>query len=140
MDIDEILTSDEFPGGKNGFRFLICNKNKKPVILLCIRLSQMIVYVRNLYNAKSMYFFVKDEDLLKKYNKIWEKVRNIMKERVDGEAVYDNKSLYLKTKAEFYNNNHNANFYSSRIHKEGSSCLFLSIIMIYLDFELSKID
>ena len=46
-------------------------------------------------------FFVKDYELLEKYNEIWEKVRNSSKKDFDSELVYNEK--YLKAKIKSYN-------------------------------------
>ena len=43
-----------------------------------------------------MYFLIEDDDLLEKYNTIWEKVSTDIKREFDSELVY-NKN-YLKTK------------------------------------------
>ena len=40
-------------------------------------------------------FLVKDEELIEKYNKIWNKVNNSMKKGFDNKLVYNEK--YLKT-------------------------------------------
>ena len=41
---------------------------------LCINLCQMIGYVKHFDSNKTMSFKVSDNKLLKKYNKIWEKL------------------------------------------------------------------
>ena len=46
-----------------------------------------------------MYFSIKDE-LLKKYNNIWDKVSNIMKKEHDCKPIYNTK--IQKTKIKFY--------------------------------------
>ena len=50
-----------------------------------------------------MSFLLKDDELLEKYNEIWEKVKNIIKKEFDSESVYNEK--YLKTKIKSYNEN-----------------------------------
>ena len=49
--------------------------------------------------------FIKDENLLKAYNKVWDKIRNI---RSDSEPIHSEK--YLKTKKKSYNGKTNTNF------------------------------
>ena len=39
----------------------------------------MSIYKRNFYKTKCMYFSIKYEGLLKKYNEIWEQVSDIIK-------------------------------------------------------------
>ena len=43
---------------------------------LCIRLPQMTGYVRKFNENSTMSFRVKDKQLLKNYNRIWEKLKN----------------------------------------------------------------
>ena len=52
--------------------------------------------------------FIKDENLLKAYNKVWDKIRNIMHKRSDSEPIHSEK--YLKTKIKSYNGKTNTNF------------------------------
>ena len=44
---------------------------------------------------------IKNDELLEKYNKIWEKVKNSVKKEFDREPVYNEK--YLKAKIKSYN-------------------------------------
>ena len=43
-----------------------------------------------------MSFLIKENELLEKYNEIWEKVKNSIKKEFDSELVYNVK--YMKTK------------------------------------------
>ena len=43
-----------------------------------------------------MSFLIKDDELLEKYNGIWEKVKNSIKKEFDSEPLYNEK--YLKAK------------------------------------------
>ena len=52
--------------------------------------------------TKWMYFFIEDDDLLKRYNTIWDKVSTDIKKEFDSKLVY-NKN-YLKTKIKSYGN------------------------------------
>ena len=73
-------------------------------------------------------FFIKDEKLFEKYNKIWEKVSNIIRKEFDSKPVYNEK--YLKTKIKSYNGKINTNFHNNKIPKEGSQCICLSVMLI----------
>ena len=50
--------------------------------------------------TKWMYFLIVDDDLLEKYNTIWDKVSTGIKKEFDSEPVY-NKN-YLKAKIKFH--------------------------------------
>ena len=68
---------------------------------LHIMLPKTSIYVKS-YDGQTkwMYFLIEDDDLLEKYNTIWDKVSADMKKEFDSEPVY-NKNL-LKTKIKFH--------------------------------------
>ena len=41
--------------------------------------------------TKQMYFLIEDDDLLEKYNTIWDKVSAVIKKYFDSEPVYNKK-------------------------------------------------
>ena len=43
-----------------------------------------------------MNFLVNDEEILEKYNEIWDKIKNLFKEKFDSKPVYNDK--YIKAK------------------------------------------
>ena len=58
---------------------------------------EMIGYVRHFDSNKTMYFKVSDNKLLRKYNKIWEKISNLLNIAFDSEPVYGDGDKYIKT-------------------------------------------
>ena len=70
----------------------------------------MIGYVKHFDSNKTMYFKVSDNKLLKKYNKIWETVSNLMNVKFDSEPVYGDNVKYIKTKIKIYEDRVNTNF------------------------------
>ena len=60
-------------------------------------------YVKRFDETKYMSIFVKDDELLKKYNKIWDKESNSIKKGFDIEPIYNKK--YLKTEIYSYEDN-----------------------------------
>ena len=46
-----------------------------------------------------MSFLIKDDELLEKYNEIWEKVKNIIKNEFNSESVYNEKCLKANIKS-----------------------------------------
>ena len=83
-----------------------------------------------------MSFLIKNDELLEKYNKIWEKVKNGIKKEFDSEPVY--KEKYLKAKIKSYNGKINTNFHNNKITKEGSQFIGLSVILIDSVFRTGK--
>ena len=65
---------------------------------------------------------IKNDELLEKYNKIWEKVKNSVKKEFDREPVYNEK--YLKAKIKSYNGII-TNFRNNKIPKEDSKFICL---------------
>ena len=64
---------------------------------LCMKLPQMIGYVKHFDSNKTMSFKVNDNRLLKKYIKMWEKVSILMNIEFDNEPVYGDNDKYIKT-------------------------------------------
>ena len=65
-----------------------------------------------------MSFLIKDDELLQKYNGIWEKVKNSLIKEFVSELVYNKK--YLKGKRKSYNGKINTNFHYNKIAKDRS--------------------
>ena len=59
----------------------------------------MSAYRTGFDETKRMSFLIKDDELLKKYNKIWEKVKNGIKKSFDIKLVYNEKYLKGKIKS-----------------------------------------
>ena len=82
-----------------------------------------------------MYFVIEDDDLLKKYNTIWDKVSAYIKKEFDSEPVYDKN--YLKTKIKSHGDEV-TDFYDKKTPKLDSSHTCLAAIN--LDSALKKDD
>ena len=63
-------------------------------------LPKTSVYVKS-YDGQTrwMYFLIEDDDLLEKYNTIWDKVSADIKNEFDSEPVYSKKVLKTKVKS-----------------------------------------
>ena len=55
---------------------------------LCIKLPQMIGYVKHFDSNNTMSFKVNDNRLLKKYTKIWERVSILLNIEFDSEVIW----------------------------------------------------
>ena len=67
---------------------------------------------------------------LKKYNKIWEKVSNLMNIEFDSEPVYGDGYKYIKIKIKMYEDRVNTNFQGKKVPKGNASYKCLSLIML----------
>ena len=62
----------------------------------CIFLPKMTVYRKDFDGTKYISLLIKDDELLEKYNEIWEKVKNSLKKEFGSKLIYNEK--YLKVK------------------------------------------
>ena len=90
----------------------------------------MTGYVRKFNENSTMSFRVKDKQLLKNYNKIWEKVEKLMEIDFESKPVYGDDDKYIKTKIKTYADSIITNFHNKKMPKEKAPCKCLSIIMI----------
>ena len=89
IDVNKILISKkESYGTKNSLKYFIGYNDDDVIRPLCINLPQMIGYVKHFDSNKIMSFKVSDNMLLKKHNKIWEKISNLTNIEFDSEPVY----------------------------------------------------
>ena len=129
IDVNEILVSKkESYGTKNSSKYIIGYIDGDDIIRLYIKLLQMIDYARYFDNNKTMSLKV----LLKKYNKMRERVSNLMNTCFDCKTVYGDNDKYIKTKIKLYGDKVNTNFQVKKIPKQNASYKCLSLIM--LDF------
>ena len=76
INVNNILVSKKEPyGNKNSFKYFIGYNDNDIIRPLCIKLSQMTGYARKFDENVSMSLIVKDKQLLKKYTKIWKKLK-----------------------------------------------------------------
>ena len=72
LGVNKILVSKkESYGAKNSLKYFIGYNDDDVIRPLCIKLPQMIGYVKHFDSNKTMSFKASDNNLLKKYNKIW---------------------------------------------------------------------
>ena len=69
-----------------------------------------------------MNFLFNDKEILEKYNKVWDEIKNLFKNEFDSEPVYDDK--YIKAKINLYD----TNFYGNKTPIEGVYMLFCNIV------------
>ena len=90
---------------------------------------KVIGYVKNFDSNKTMSFKVGGNKLLKKYNKIWEKISNLMCIEFDSKPVYGDNDKYIKAKIKMYGDRVNKNFQDKKVPKENASYTCLSLIV-----------
>ena len=76
IDVNKILDSKKEPyGTKNVLKYFI-EYNDNVIRPLCLRLLQMTGYTKKFNENVTMSFRVNNKQLLKNYNKIWEKIKS----------------------------------------------------------------
>ena len=130
LDVNKILISKkESYGTKNSLKYFIGYNYDDAIRSVCIKLPQMIGYVKHFDGNKTMSFKVGDNKLLKKCNKIWEKISNLNIE-FDRDHVYHDNDKYIKTKIKMYDDRVNTNFQGKKVPEENASYKCLSLIML----------
>ena len=108
VNIDRIVVSNKVLGYED---------DSEKIMPFCILLPKMIACRKKIDETKKMSFWIKDDELLEKYNEIWDKARKVIKKGFDSEPVYNEK--YLKFKIKSYEGKINTNFHNDKIPKEG---------------------
>ena len=80
----------------------------------------------------TMSFLANDKEFLKKYAKLWGKIKDLICKKFDSEPIYNNN--YIKTKIKSYNNDIRTNFgdesNNRKVPKEDCSYKCLSLISL----------
>ena len=71
-----LLSKKESYGNKNSHKYFIGYNDNDIIRPLCIRLPQMTGYARKFDENPTMFFIVKDKQLLKNYTKYGKKLKN----------------------------------------------------------------
>ena len=119
LDVNKLLVSKRESYGTIKSLTYFTGYNDDDVIRpFFIKLSQMIDYVKHFDSNNTLSFKINDNKLLKKYNKIWEKVSNLMNIKFDSEPVYDDNDKYIKTERKLYGDKINTHFQGKKIPKD----------------------
>ena len=82
-------------------------------------MSGYINYFEN--SSKNMSFFIKDDEVRDKYNKMWDVSKNKLNIKFHSEPVYE--YIYLKTKVREFNGEIKTHFLNNVTPKENIHCL-----------------
>ena len=79
VNVDQIVLSDKLKHNDDGFKYFIGYKEDDIVEPLCIILPQMSGYIKYFESGgKNMSFVTKDDDVLDKYNEIWNMIKKTL--------------------------------------------------------------
>ena len=117
VNVDQILVSDKYKHRDDGFKYFVGYKEGEIVKPLCIIFPQMTGYIKYFENGgKSMFFVINDDDVLDKYNEIWDKIKEKLNIKFHSTPVYDEQ--YIKTKVREFNGVIKRNSLSDEVPKE----------------------
>ena len=114
IDVNKILVSKKETYGKyNSFKYFIGYNDNDVIRPLYLWLSQMTGYINKFDENKiTMSLMIKDEQLLKNYNKTWKIIEKLMKIDFNTKTTYGDDDKYIKTKIKTYKDNITTNFYN----------------------------
>ena len=139
IDVNKLLVSkEELYGTKNSIKYFIGCNDDDVIRPLCIKLPQMIGYVKNFDSNKTMSLKVDINKLLKRYNRIWEIISNLLNIEFDSEPFYGDNDKYIKTKMKMYEDRVNTNFQGKEVPKEDAGYKCLSLIVLDSVVRVSK--
>ena len=78
----------------------------------------MTGYAKKFNENVTMSFRANNKQLLKNYNKIWEKVEKLMRIDFESKPVYGDDDKYIKTKIKVYVGSMITNFHNKKMAKE----------------------
>ena len=129
VNVDQIVVSDKFKHSDEGYKYFIGYQEDEIVKPLCIILPQMSGYIKYFENGgKNMSFVIKDDDVLDKYNEIWDKIKETLSIKFHSMPVYDEK--YIKAKVREFNGVIKTNFLGDEVPKENEHYTCIACITI----------
>ena len=129
VDADQIVVSHKFKLTDDVFKSFIGYKEGEIVKPLCIILPQTSRCIKYFeYGGMKMSFLIKDNEVLEKYEQIWDLIRNKLKIKFHSKPAYDKK--YLKTKLREYDGEIKTNFLGNGIPKENMHYTCIASITI----------
>ena len=70
VEIDKMVVPNQVSFGKKEFKYFIGYEDAENIKPLCIFLPKMTAYRKDFDETKHIYFLIKHDELLEKYNKI----------------------------------------------------------------------
>ena len=128
-NVDQIIVSDIFKHNDDGFKYFIGYKEGEIVKPLRMLLPQMSGYIKCFENGgKSMSFLIKEDDVLDKYNEIWDRFKETLSIKFHSMLVYDEK--YIKAKIREFNGAIKTNLLGDKTPKESIQHTCIACITI----------
>ena len=136
VDLNKIVVSNKWKINDKTYNHICGYLNNDTIQPLCVILPQMDGYIKYFDDdGKNMSFVTDDKKIYKKYNEIWEVVRNLLKIDFAVSPVRDD--MYLLAKLKIFNEINRTTFNNNDIPRERNHCICIPVI----DFDsVLKID
>ena len=135
IDVNKLLVSKKVSYSKNNlFKYFIGYSDKDIIRPLFVKPPQMTSYNYKFKDKKTkitttMSLMVKDKQLFKNCNKIWEKIKSLMRKHFDSKPIYGNGDNKYITKITF-KDSIITNFHDKKMPKEKITYKCLLIIVL----------
>ena len=130
-DVNKILVSKKEPyGTKNSFKYFTGYNDNDVIRLLSVRLPRMTDYVRKFDENATISFKANDKQVLKNYNKIWEKVEKLLEIEFESKPVYCNDGKCITTKIKIYAGSMITNIHNKKVPRDK----FFDILLVFSFF------
>ena len=129
VNTEQIVTSNKVKHSDEGFKYFIGYQEDETVKPFCIILPKMSGYIKYFENrGKNMSFIAKYDNVLDKYNKIWDKIKEKLNNKFHSMPVYDGK--YIKAKVREFDCKIKLNLLGNGVPKENMNYTCIACITV----------
>ena len=137
VDLNKIVVSKKWKINDTTYKHICGYLNNDTIQPLCVILPQMDGYIRYFDDGvKNMSFVTDDEKNYKKYNEIWEVIRNLLKIDFTVNPVRDD--IYLVAKLKIFNGINRTTFNNNDIPRERNHYICIPVIDIDSVLKIDK--
>ena len=137
VDLNKIVVSKKWKINDTTYKHICGYLNNDTIQPLCVILPQMNGYIKYFDDGgKNMSFDTDDEKIYKKYNEIWEVVRNLLKIDFTVNPVRDD--IYLVAKLKIFNKINRTTFNNNYIPIETNHYICIPVIDIDSVLKIDK--
>ena len=137
VDLNKIVVSKKWKINDTTYQHICGYLNNDTIQPLCVILPQMDGYIKYFDNGgKNMSFVTDDEKIYKKYNEIWEVIRNLLKIDLTVNPVRDD--IYLVAKLKIFNGINRTTFTNNAIPIEKDYYICIPVIDIDSVLKIDK--
>ena len=133
-----LVSRKESYGKKVSIKYFVGYNDEDVIRPLCVKFPQMVGFVKDFHDNKIMSFRVNDKKILKKYNKIWDTIADLLDVQFDSYPVYGDNEKCIKTKIRMYEDRFITNFQDKKSPKGSSSYNCIALVSIDCVIRVNK--